>query len=123
MNEQISIPIGIINVLWDYDEYNDIKKAFYELSIINNNNEFEFKNNYYFLDNELFSNMEDTSTKFLEIIILDLNYENKIKIQICGDILFITKKQYNLLNEKITKLQDKYNFNMEIINNIETKTK
>lgn len=118
MNEIKKIPIGIVEVKWDYDEYNDLKKAFYELSIIKSNDGYEFKNIYYFLNNEVFLNKEETSTKKMKIALFDILDEEKIKIQICGDILFVTKKQYILLNEQITKLQDKYDFNVDIISDI-----
>ena len=120
MKEIISFPIGIIDVLWDYDDYHEIKKAFYEFIISNNNNKFEFKNNYYFLKNNMFLQQEDTSTNTLKVIILEIN-DNKIKIQICGDILWLTQEQYNLFNENITKLNDKWNFNIDIKNNSKSK--
>lgn len=118
MNEIKQIPIGIVDVKWDYDEYNNLKKAFYKMSIIMTNEGYEFKNIYYFLNNELFLNMEETSTKKLKIVLLDISDKEKIKIQICGDILFMTKQQYILLNEQITKLQDIYAFDMDIISDI-----
>ena len=48
-NINISIPIGIIDVLWDYDDYNTTYKCFYEFYITKINNKFEFINKFYFL--------------------------------------------------------------------------
>lgn len=118
MNEIKEIPIGIVDVKWDYDEYNELKKAFYEMLIIKSNDGYEFKNIYYFLNNEIFLNKEETSTNQIKIILFDNYDKGKIEIQICGDKLFMTKKQYSLFNEQITKLQDKYALNIDIIDNI-----
>ena len=86
-NINISIPIDIIDVLWDYDDYNTTYKCFYEFYITKINNKFEFINKFYFLnDNNLIINKKQY--EMLNNFILknkdkynfSLKYENKSKL-------------------------------------------
>lgn len=113
-NINISLPLGIINVLWDYDDYNTLYKCFYEFYITKNNNKFEFINKFYFLDNNVCTRKEEIFSDKLSIILLE--YSDNIKINCCGDTLIINKKQYQLLNDFILKNKDKYNFQVKYIN-------
>ena len=114
MNEMKSIPVGIISVLWDYEDEQLIKNAFYEFSIIKKNGKTEFINKYYFLENNICTKIETTSTYRFNINILECN--DKIKIQFCSDLMFLTKEQYQLLNSFITNLQKTYNFEIKTNN-------
>ena len=114
MNNSKTIPIGIISILWDYEDEQLIKEAFYEFSIDEKNGKIEFINKYYFLENNLCIKSETTSTYKFSINILDC--KDKMKVQFCSDILFLTKEQYQLLNSFITNLQNMYNFEIKISN-------
>jgi len=114
MDNNKTIPIGVISVLWDYEDEQLMKEAFYEFSVSERNEKIEFINKYYFLENNLCVKSEDTSTYICNIDILD--YSDKLKIQFCSDILFLTKEQYQLLNCFITELQNMYKFKIKISN-------
>lgn len=115
MNNNYKIPIGIVSVFWDYDEIDETKEAFYELDLIMKGDKFEYINNFYFLNNNICTSYEKSLTENFKIILLEIYDNKKIKIQICGDIIYLNKKQYLLLNENITKLQEKLNFEIEIL--------
>lgn len=112
MNEIKTIPVGIISVIWDYEDQQLIKDAFYEFSIVKKNEKIEFINKYYFLEKNICTKIETTSTYRCNIDILD--YSDKIKIEFCSDTLFLNKEQYQLLNSFITNLQKTYNFDIKI---------
>lgn len=117
MNENIiTIPVGVVSIFWDYDDLDELKTAFYEISVVKRNNNLEFINNYYFLENDLCIKKEETSTCKCNFKILDYNINGKLKVQFCFDTLYLTKEQYQLLNESITKLQNKYEFDIKISN-------
>lgn len=113
-NINISIPIGIIDVLWDYDDYNTTYKCFYEFYITKINNKFEFINKFYFSNDNNCTRKEECFSNNLNISLLE--YSNNIKINCCGDILIINKKQYEMLNNFILKNKDKYNFSLKYEN-------
>ena len=115
MYDIYKIPVGNISIFWDYDDIDEIKDAFYLLEIVKKNNNFEFINNFYFLDNNLCNYYENVSTNDIKIFLLNIEKNKKIKIQICGNIIYLDKDQYKLLNEKLTKIQEKLKFNLEII--------
>lgn len=110
----INIKLGIIDVIWDYDDFNEKRKAFYELTINYNNDVFTFRNNFYFLDNNICTSNDYTETNIFSLKILEENEDGTLKIYLCGDIMYITKEQYKLLNEKITILQSKLKFDINI---------
>ena len=114
MNNNKTIPIGIIYVLWDCEDEQLLKEVFYEFSIKGKNGRLEFVNKYYFLENNLCIKSESTSTYRCNINILE--YRDRIKIEFCSDILLLTKEQYQLLNCFITGLQSVYNFEIKIPN-------
>ena len=111
MNEIKSIPIGIISLLLDYEDEQLIKNAFYEFSLCKTNENMEFINKYYFIENNICTKVETTSTYRCSINILD--YSDKIKIEFCSDTLFLNNEQYKFLNSFITNLQKTYNFNVK----------
>lgn len=114
MNNNNTIAIGIISVLWDCEDEQLLKEAFYEFSVCEKNGKLEFINKYYFLENSLCVKIESTSTYRCNINILE--YKDRIKVEFCSDILFLTKEQYQLLNCFITKLQSIYHFEIKISN-------
>lgn len=114
MNNTKTIPIGIISVLWDYEDEELLKEAFYEFSVCEKNEKVEFINKFYFLENNLCVKIEDTSTYSCNINILE--HKGKIKIEFCSDTLFLTMEQYKLLNSFVTDLQNTYNFEIKISN-------
>jgi hypothetical protein len=120
MNDTKSIPIGIISVLWDYEDEQLIRDAFYEFSIYKKDEKTEFINKYYFLENNICTKIETTSTYRCNINILELS--DKMKIEFCSDLMFLTKEQYQLLNSFITNLQSIYNFEIKT-NDIEKQYK
>lgn len=101
----VSIPIGIIDVFWDYEDEDCIKKAFYILSVSNVNDKIEFTNNYYFLEEDLCVRQENTKTQKCNFKIIDSNVDNRIKIQLLSDVLFVSREQLKVINEAITKFQ------------------
>ena len=109
----ISVPVGIIDVFWDYDDFDTLYKAFFEFNIkIENNGKFEFVNKLCEKEEEIFSN---------ELSVLLLDYNEKIKIELCGDILFLNKKQYEKLNDFILKNSEKYKFKVKYENKSQVK--
>ena len=116
-NNVVSIPVGIIDVMWDIDEYDEIKKAFYIFEINFYENKVLFKNNYYFMNGEICLFCDDTQSEECNLKLLKNSENNKIKLNFCGDILYLTSSQYKLLNESITKAQDKYQFTIKLMNN------
>ena len=42
-----NIPVGVISVLWDYEDESLLKKAFYEFIVCDKNGKIEFINKYY----------------------------------------------------------------------------
>lgn len=112
-----NIPVGVISVLWDYEDESLLKKAFYEFIVCNKNGKIEFINKYYFLENNLCVKSEIVSTYRCNINIIECNdNEDEIKVQFCSDILFLTKEQYQLLNNFITNLQSIYHFEINTAN-------
>ena len=70
VDSHISVPVGIIDVLWDYDDFYNLCKVFFEFNIkIENNGKFEFVNKFYFLNHDLCVKEEEI---FSEIIMIKL---------------------------------------------------
>lgn len=120
IDSNISVPVGIIDILWDYDDFDNLCKVFFEFNIkIENNGKFEFVNKFYFLDHDLCVKEEKIFSDKLSVLLLD--YNDKIKIKLCGDILFLNKKQYEKLNNFILKNFEKYKFKVKYENKSQVK--
>ncbi len=115
--EYFTIKIGIVTVLWEFDDLDEKRTAFYELGIKNDGKNYIYINNYSFLDNNLCIDYDYTETNTFKLSILDQTDDN-IKINICGDILYMNIKQYNLLNKEIANLQEKLRLDTDISKNI-----
>lgn len=120
IDSNISVPVGIIDVLCNYDDFDNLCKVFFEFNIkIENNGKFEFVNKFYFLDHDLCVKEEEIFSNELSVLLLD--YSDKIKIKLCGDILFLNKKQYEQLNNFILKKSEKYKFKVKYENQSQVK--
>ena len=120
MDYNISVPVGIIDVLWNYDDFDNLCKVFFEFNIkIENNGKFEFINKFYFLDHDLCVKEEEVFSDKLSVLLLD--YNEKIKMQLSGDTLFLNKKQYEKLNNFILKNSEKYKFKVKYENKSQIK--
>lgn len=116
----ISVPVGIIDVFWDYDDFDTLYKVFFEFNIkIENNGKFEFVNKFYFLDHDLCEKEEEIFSNELSVLLLDYNEKNKIELS--GNILFLNKKQYEKLNNFILKNSEKYKFKVKYENKSQVK--
>ena len=100
-----NLKIGIVNVTWDYDDLNEKRQAFYELTIDINNENYTFINNYYFLKNNVCVSTDYTKTNIFKFDVLEYLDNDIIKVNLCGDILYINQQQYNLINEKTADIQ------------------
>lgn len=109
-----NIKLGIVKVIWDYDDLEEERTAFYEIIIKKVEDKYQFINNFSFLDNEICTSYDDTKTYIFKLDILEYINNNTIKVNLCGDIVYLSLDQYNLINERITNLQSKYDFDTSI---------
>lgn len=106
--------IGIVYVDWDYDDKNIQKEAFYEFCIEKVNEKIEFVNKYKFLEKNVCVGYDETYSTKLFLNELGIIDNDKIKIQICSDILYLSLEQYKILNEAITEYRQKYQFEIKM---------
>lgn len=111
MDQKNFIPIGIVDVLWEYELVNEIRKAYLEIYIpeeVNYKYGHQYCNRFVFLDKDNAVTVEtDETTKFgFQKIGLE---NDKIKIKLFSNIIFVNEKQYELINN----IMEKYNLSNE----------
>lgn len=106
MKKKMMIPVGIVKVLWDYDEYETrMMDAFYVLEIVYDK-KYSFCNNFYFMNNNFCTGNEQVYSS--AFIFDELGSENNlIKLNICGDIVYVDNKQYQKLSSLLATFFDK----------------
>lgn len=109
MDQKEFIPIGIIDIYWDYEPFdNEIRKAYFEFyipKIVGKKYGEQYCNRFIFLDGDIATKIETVETMNFYFKQLEYNEETKLfKIKFLDNILFLNKEQYKLLQEKISDL-------------------
>lgn len=103
MDQKNFIPIGIVDVLWEYELVNEIRKAYLEIYIpeeVNYKYGHQYCNRFVFLDKDNVITVEtDETTKFS---FQKIGIENKmIKIKLLENVIFVNQVQFDKINNII----------------------
>ena len=102
--ENINIKVGMVDVYWDYDDLNEVKKANYEFDIKVNNDKYTYRNTFHFMKDDKYLYTEYTESDIFKLYIIEK--DKNIKVYICGDIIVMNEDQYNLILEKTKQKKD-----------------
>ena len=106
MEKKTIIPVGIVKVLWDYDEYESrVIDVFYVLDIVYDK-KYKFCNNFYFMNGNFCTGNEKIYSSNFTFDELD-RQDNQIELNICGDIVYVDNQQYQKLSNLLATFFDK----------------
>lgn len=99
-------PIGIVDVLWEYDSFEPVmKKAYFEYfipNVLKGTNDYCV--HFVFLENDLALQNEFVYTNSFEFKQLNYNENTKkFKIKFLGNTIFLTVNQYKTLQTLLAK--------------------